>query len=325
MFNDIWTSSAFGLVAMAKAINVMPRQAQDIADHVKFVEEAVRTNTFALDITTTGQIKLVPSSDLGGHGDLMEDFEHSDAVQFQIPYFVRRATLHNHEVMDARLPGANTLRILETERDKRYQRLRRMFDETKAHQRWTSLFGPVLDCNGKVLCNPAKQFGLQRQKMKLKLSDQGNEIDDQLVDAKEKIERILGFTPSGYKLITTQAGNQKLRKNKIYKEQATNPLHNYLSRQDNRSGIRFATDVEVIYFQSPHIDETKNVLVPIVDDLFRTVNGPSLSSQYWGNILPYYVTSKPIGHDEGIEFKGSMRTISYCTRPDAVFEVDIVD
>lgn len=69
MFNDIWASTAFGLVAMAKSINLMPREAQDIADHIKFVEEAVRTNTFALDITTTGQIKLVPSSDLGAPGD----------------------------------------------------------------------------------------------------------------------------------------------------------------------------------------------------------------------------------------------------------------
>ncbi|SMC57497.1 Phage major capsid protein E [Fulvimarina manganoxydans] len=322
-YDPIWDHDAFTNVQMTAAMNLLPRQGQDIADHVPFTETPVYTEDFALDRTTIGEIDLIPSSDPGSPGDLMKDYERSTAHKFSMPYFTRRTTIRPSEVIGARIPGSNATRVFETERQKKQTYLRREFDATKAHQRWHALFGKIYDCNGRLLLDVLSHFQMQRLKKTITLGSSVEAIDDQVIDCMDKIERILGFTPEWYKLIVTEKGMKELRRDKVYKEIRTlNKQSTWVDRQDGRKGTIIAEKVEVVYFQSPHIDETKNLLVPMIPDLGRTINGPSASMDFEGEVLPFYSQSQPLAWNEGLEIKGSMRTISYTTRPDAAIEID---
>jgi hypothetical protein len=61
-----------------------------------------------------------------------------------------------------------------------------------------------------------------------------------------------------------------------------------------------------------------------VRGLFITRNAPANTSAAVGTLgRPYYVTSEPMDHDQGIELKGQANPLSICTRPAAVIDVTI--
>lgn len=325
--NDLWNNSAFDLIQMTNAINLFPKPNDDIATVLPFVETPVYTNDFALDVTKRHEISLVPVSDLGSPGDIMPDDETAFAKKFTIPTYVRRTSIRNSEVMGARLPGANTTRVLETERNKKLMRLYTNFMETKAVQRWSALFGIVTAVNLKgemvTLLNTCEELGLKRTKFRLKLSG-GETLNEQLIQAKVRIEKLLGFKPRGYKLIVTEEPHSKLRVHDEFRTlQTAQQAVRYAIVDGRERPVVFADNVEVHYFTSSRVGEAA-ILVPIFDDWARTYNGPATADEFQGIVLPFYAQKRLLSWNEGLEVRGMMRTISFTTRPDSIFEIEIV-
>ena len=325
--NDLWNNSAFDLIQMTNAINLFPRLNDDIADVLPFVETPVYTNDFALDVTKRHEISLVPVSDLGAPGDIMPDDETAFAKKFTIPTYVRRTSIRNSEVLGARQPGANVTRVLETERNKKLSRLYAIFQETKAMQRWSALFGVVKAVNMKgelvTLLDTCTELGMKRTKFRLKLSG-GETINEQLIQAKVREEKLLGFKARKYILLMTEDYHKQLRVTEEFRTLQTAQQAVRLAIVDGRERpVVFADNVEVHYFTSSRVSEAC-LLIPVFDDWARTYNGPATADEFQGIVLPFYAQKRLLSWNEGLEIRGMMRTISFTTRPDSIFDVEIV-
>ncbi|MCC4298434.1 major capsid protein [Aurantimonas coralicida] len=327
MFDDIWDGTAFTLVQMVQSINRAPYVPSVLDQVIPWEEIDCPTPDFALDITDTGEIDIVPSAPRGSPGDIMDD-DKAETAKFPIPGYARQASVYNHEVLGARLPGGAGLRTVQSERDRKTAKLRAQFGLTLEHQRSKALTGVITDKNGKVLVNTLDLLGVSQPKVEITLGDSAEDLSDQLVDLKEMTEDALGaYTPERYVWLHGRNVNQKVRKDEGYKKLVTPPTDYRLTTGDNRglNGAKLIQDNVWVtsYARAGFFDPDKSYLIPIFQGCAKTVFGPSSSEQYLGQVLPFYLDKKKMDFDEGLLIRGTMYAMNYFTRPECITEVTI--
>lgn len=324
MFEDIWSGTAFTMIEMVQSINRAQYVPSTLDTAINWEPVECGTPDFALDIIDGGEIDIVPSAPRGAPGDIMDD-DKAESQKFPIPGYARQASIYNHEILGARLPGTAGLRTVQSERDRKTAKLRSQFGLTLEHQRSKSLSGIIEDKNGKVLVDTLKLLGVQQPKVQLDLGNSAKDLDDQLTDAREMIEDKLGsITPERYIWLQGRAVNQKVRANKAYKEMVSNPTNYLINRGDNRTGKLISENISIeSYGRANFFDPTKSYLIPVFPGSAKTVWGPSSSEQYLGQILPFYLDKKILDYGEGLMIRGTMYALSYFTRPEAILEVTI--
>ena len=327
MFEDIWNGTAFSLVQMVNSINRAAYVPSVLDSAIPWEAIECPTPDFALDITDTGEVDIVPSVPRGAPGDLMDD-DKAESLKFPIPGYARQAAIYNHEVLGARLPGSAGLRTVESERDRKTAKLRQQFGLTLEHQRASALSGIITDKNGKTLVNTLDLLGVAQPKVEITLNDAAQDLSDQLVDLKEMTEDSLGaYTPDRYIWLHGRNVNQKVRKDAGYKKLVTPPTDYRLSTGDKRglNGAKLIQDNVWVtsYARAGFFNPDKSYLIPIFQGCAKTVWGPSSSEQYLGTVLPFYLDKKLIDYGEGLLIRGTMYAINYFTRPECITEVTI--
>ncbi|MEO9787721.1 MAG: major capsid protein [Aurantimonas coralicida] len=326
MFEDIWNGTAFTMIEMVNSINRAQYVPSTLDTAINWEAVECGTPDFALDIIDGGEIDIVPSAPRGAPGDIMDD-DKAETQKFPIPGYARQASIYNHEILGARLPGTAGLRTVQSERDRKTAKLRSQFGVTLEHQRSKALSGIITDKNGKVLVNTLQLLGVTQPTVEIKLGNSAKDLDDQLTDAREMIEDKLGsITPSSYLWLQGRTVNQMVRKNKVYKEMVSNPTNFLLNRGDNRTGKTISGNIDVeSYGRADFFNPAKSYLIPIFPGSAKTVWGPSSSEQYLGQILPFYLDKKVLDYGEGMMIRGTMYALSYFTRPEAILEVTVTD
>lgn len=322
MFGNIFTGQSFGGVEMTNAIIAMPLKNRQLANLIPWKVSTSLTPLVAID-QEAGLVRVLPSTPRNGVAPLRKTNKRRTA-SIEIPGFSERDTILNSSLMGVRETGSNAVKTIEGERNKSLDSMDGDIEETHERQRGASLTGNIDDVDGTVLANVYDILGEEQTTVDLNLTLATKDIDDQLIEIKQLSEAKLGgIKPERYLLLQGKNDSNKTLKLKAVKEQANNPTNVLLQRTDNRSGVRIVNDVDIVGYSGSYIDPDKSYFIPIFEDCARTIYGPSEVEEYWGNVLPRYVTRELLKHGKGVEIEVWSYFIDFFTRPGSVFEVNV--
>lgn len=336
MFGNIFTSDAFGAVAITNSLNLMETPSTEMDRWFDFGVDYSLLPTMAVDheqsrlyvLESVADDAPLPAAKKGTRG----------TYDITIPRFGERETLINRSMIGVRQTGSNELKIVEAERDKKLAQIKGRAAHTLGFIKAKVLDGKIYDAAGKLLVDFfAKQDVGGQIVIDIDLTVAGLDMNEELVLVKEVCEYVMretDFPVSGYKLVCGRRANQFIRGNDSVKEAHKDVTNVAFLRQDNRDGIMLADNVNVVNFTRTHrgvgfIDEGTDpnygvaYLVPEAPGFFQLAFGPSGIEDFLGNPQEFYGLSKLRDERDGVTLFGETYQIAWAMMQRAIIKVRI--
>jgi hypothetical protein len=327
MLLDVFKSDAFGFTELVAAINKIPYTPTKLGNKKLFSEEGVSTLSVAIEMQN-GVLTLVPTAPRGAPG-VAKNLERRTIRDFRTVHLPQRVAVMADEVQGLRAFGKQT----EEEVAMNYLRkkmavARRDLDITHEWQRMGALRGIVLDADAStVLYNFLTEFGVSASTANFALSNSATKVLQSIIGFKRTIEdKLGGVANSGFECLCSAEFFDALTGHaaveETYKYQQSNVL-----RADRRDGF----EIGGVWFEEyrgsvggeRYIGANKALLYPTgVPELFKTVYSPA---NYMESVntegVPFYMKSKVMDFDVGVEWQVQSNPLHINTRPDAVIEL----
>jgi hypothetical protein len=331
MMLDVFKGDAFSLHELTKAVNLLSYQPTRLQRLGWFTEEPL-TQTTALIELQGDKLALVPTQPRGAPG-VVKGLERRVVRSFQTVHLPQTFSLMADEVMGLRAFGSKT--ETETAMDRLMRKAavaRRDLDLTIEHQRIGAVKGIVMDADGTTpLLNLFTEFGVTQEVYDMQLDVDATKVHQKHIGLKRLVEDKLGGTvSSGIRILASQeymdalTGHPAVRDAwRLYQESAK-------LREDYRAGFEVSPGVIVEEYRGQvgstrFIPANKAYAVPEgVPDLFVTHYAPA---NYVETVntdgLPFYMKTKMLDYDKGIEGEIQSNPLHICTRPNAIIELTI--
>lgn len=322
VFDEPFTS-----VELTNAINRRPHTPDGLG--ALFDWQVTRSLTTGVRINmSNGQVVVAPYVPRDGVPPVIHGPKRS-ALTVEIPGIAGRASAYNREALNATagLSGEQRLLALETLRDEKMGEIDRAIDEGEKRQVADAIRGQLTSPDdNRVVCDLLALQGLEQIEADVDLTDSKITLNEQIEAIKEISEQAIGSAAeiTGFKWILGKNDSIAIRGSQEYKEILTNPLANYLAKADGRKSVPINDNVEVVHNRYGYMGVDESYLVPVYAGHAQIVYGPHESDDFWGNVLPRYVTSQPMPHRKGIEMEGWAFVLRYFQHPEAIIKTKIL-
>ena len=326
MMLDVFKSDAFSFTKLVSAINLIPYQPTRLGSLGLFAAEGVSTLSVAIEMQNN-VLTLVPTAARGVAGPA-KTVEKRTVRDFRTVHLPQRVVVMADEVQGLRAFGSETEDVAAMQHlTKKMAVARRDLDITHEWQRMGALKGQVLDADLSVIYNWFTEFGVSQSTLNVALSVTTTKVLQVIVGLKRTMEdKLGGVMMSGIRVLCSPEFFDALTGHpaviEAYKYQQSNFL-----RTDNRDGFEFGGVIWEEYRGTiggtRFIGANKALAIPLgVADMFKSIYSPAPYMETVNTIgLPFYMKSKSLDYDVGVEWQVQSNPLHICTRPDSVGEL----
>lgn len=329
MMLDVFNGDAFHYTKLVLALNKIPYQPTMLGKMGLFRDEGVPTLTVAIEMQGA-TLTLVPTAARGTRGPA-KNLDRRNIRDVRTTHLPQTVAVMADEVMGLRSFGSEqdtetAMNLL----NKKMAVARRDLDLTHEWQRMGAIKGQVLDADlTTVLYDFYTLFGITKATFNFNLDIDTTDVLAKCVALKRQIEDALGgLTYSGLDVLCSPeffdalTGYPEVKE--TYKYQASAEL-----RRDKRDGFEFGGIFWVEYRGkigvTPFVKAGRAIPIPRgVPDLFVSYYSPAPYMEAVGQDgLPFYMKSRKMDYDVGIEWDVQSNPLHICTRPEAIIECGV--
>lgn len=321
--HPVFQRKPFTRTALTNSVNRTVRRRKVFETLVNWETSECPLDKAQINVGNDNTVEVVATTPRGGTPPVI-DGDKREAMEITIPGFAGRSTVLNIEALGviAGLDGDAVDLSLQTLIAGRNQKIINVIENSVEHSRAGVFRNKIVDKDGRTILDYKKQFGLEQGAVQFDLSNGAKKLATQFEMAKNATREQVGDdVVDSFMLLVGADYYAALSNHDEYRAAMTNPLNYRLSQADGRDGLTFNTNVEIVPIFSSNWGKQEAKLVPRIDGAFQRIYGPSTASQYWGNVLPYYTTTEPVPHDEGLEMQTWSFVLHYFTHPDAISDV----
>lgn len=320
------STSAYNIVNMTQAINVLPNTPTLLAD-LNLFTPSYQATTYVQIERRDGQLSLVENRPRGAVGDPVKDYQGTPKT-FNMLHFVKDDIVRADDVQNLRAFGSITQAqsVAQLVNDK-LAMMKADIDYTREHAMLGALKGKILDSNGTtVLTDIYKEFGLSRTEYNWQLSSDKTDVGiliDQYKIAFAKLKK--GEMTNGLIALCSPNFMEKLISHKSIKEL-------YLRHQDGKIYREGSTDVEFIHkgirfmvyadeFASGlKVGDDEAIILPTgTRNVFREYFAPAdMNATVNTKALAYYASREKLPHDKGWSLHAQSNPLALVLRPELV-------
>lgn len=320
----------FTAIELTNSINRLPHRANSL--DAQFAWEVTRSPTTHVRINMSdGKVEVAPYVPRGGVPPVLHGTKRK-ATLVEIPGIAGRASAMNREALNvaAGLTGEARLQSLELLRDGKNKEIAVALDEGEARQSAEAIKGLITDPQtGEEIVDLYGLQGRDQVEVDLDLTDSKRSLNDQIEEIKEISEDALGgIKPTGFKLIMGDTPSRQIRASQGYKDLLTagtvGHLATIMAAVDGRRDERINDNVTMVHYRKGYFAPTDAFLVPVYDGHAQMVYGPHEADEFWGQVLPRYVTSEPMPHGKGVEMEGWAFVLRYFQHPEAILKLKVI-
>ncbi len=324
---DVFNNSAFSLVEMTKAINVIPSQYGLLNEMGVFKEKGVQTTSISVE-KKNGVLNILSASERGGSGTLNKSGKR-ELISFDIPHFDHYDSVKAADIQGIRKFDSSS--ELENVQDVVLDRLREMkakHEITLEYMRCGALQGKVMDGDGTIIANLFDKFDITQKTQNFAFGTTTTDVPSLLRTVKRKVEKDLNGEVMN-KLICLCSGTwfDSFVSHETVKEayrmyQGASPLREdqrasfvfqgiefieYEGSASNAAGetLRFIPDSEAVFFPAGTMNVFETVFAPA--DYVETVNTIG---------MPYYAKQDVQRFEKGVDIETQSNPLPICKRPD---------
>lgn len=329
---DIFSSDAFSVFEMTKAINSTPFRPTRIQQMGLFEEEGITTTSVGIELNDE-TFTLVPDSPRGGIPDPVA-LDKRKMIQLKVPHLPQVGAVYADSVQNVRAFGAmdNALETAQNAVNRVLAKARRRLDLTIEYHRIGALKGQVLDYDGAtVLYNLYTLFGVSQQTQDMVLDTTTTNPMAKAAEIIGKIEDALGgITYDHIHAFCSPSFFTKLISHVLVKETflGWQRAQRYLEDDFRFGGFPMGGIIWEVYRGKvgavDFIPTAKAYAFPVgVPDMFITNYAPADYVETVNTVgLPYYSKQEPKRMGKGIDIEAQSNPLNINTRPRAVIEVD---
>lgn len=325
---DIFKSSAFDLVQVTRAINVIPNTYGIIQESGIFTGEGVTTRSVVVEFDNY-TVKLLASKPVGAPGDTNKTGKRL-VKSFQIPHFPFDDTIAAEDIQGKRQFGSdNQMLDAMYVLNKKLVTMKKSHDQTLEWMRLGALKGIVKDGSGATILDLYTDFGIAQTAVAFALPTAGTEVLLKCLAVKRAIEVALtgeimtgirGYvSPTFYDALTTHPNVKAAFAN-------WNAMQN--NSTDYRKGFIFG-GIEFIEYNGSVPDPTGSLVKMIADDeAYFVPMGTSLFPTYFapGDFmetvntagLALYAKQEPMAFNRGLKIHTQSNPLPLCLKPACV-------
>lgn len=327
MMLNIFGSDAFSFTKLVAAINLIPHVPTRLGQMGLFSSEGVDTLTVAIEMENN-VLTLVPTAARGAPGTV-KGVERRNLRDFRTVHLPQRVAIMADEVSGLRAFGSETEEELAMGRlNKKMVVARRDLDITHEYQRMGALRGIVLDADGSPIYNFGTEFGVTPGAANIALSNTATKVLQEVISLKGTVEDVLGGVAyTGMHALCSKEFFAALTSHPAVTETYRYQMSNVLREDRRYTGFEFGGVFWEEYRGSVggtrFIGANKALLIPLgVPDLFKTFYSPAPYMETVNTIgLPFYMKSKNMDYDTGVEWQVQSNPLHINTRPNAVLEL----
>jgi hypothetical protein len=329
MLLNVFQDDAFSFTELVKGINKIPYTPTKIGAMGLFDEQGIYTLSVAIEMKD-GVLTLVPTAPRGSGGPAKNDQKRT-LRDFRPVHLPQRVAVTADEVLGIRVFGSQT----ETEAaqallDRKMAIARRDLDLTHEWQRMGAIKGQVLDADGStVLYDYFTEFGVSQQTLDFALDVDATKVRSKCTTLERMVEDTLGGVQmSGITVLCSKEFFDALVDHPAvvdtFKYTDGAPLRNNQRMSFEFGGCMF-TEYRGSVGGTRFIAANKAYAIPMgVPDLFCSFFAPADYMDTVGTMgLPFYMKSKMMDFDRGVEWEVQSNPLHICTRPDAIIELSI--
>lgn len=318
---DIFSSDAFGVISMTRALELMPAVPSRIGQMGLFADEGVPTNT--VEVEEINQTLHLLATRARGVPGVPAQHDKRTVRSIAIPHIPHTDTVLAAEVQGVRAMGsASRLQTISDLVNRRLKKMRLLHELTLEYHRAGALQGLVKDADGSTLYNLHTLFGVSRPSVDFALGTAGTEIINKCDDVIHAIETALGQAP--YTGIHALCGRTWFNALKVHAKVTAAYARwqdgAYL-RSTQRKGFPFGEITFEPYYRKVGakyvIPDNEAVFFPLgVPDLFVTHFGPADYIETVNTVgRPLYAKQERLDLDKGILIETQSNPLCLCHRP----------
>lgn len=242
---DIFEDDAFSVVALTKAINLIPNMYGRIGNMGLFRSEGVDTDSVGVE-RENGVLNIIPMGVRGGPAAKNRTGKRS-LIRVGIPHVPLEDTVTAASLRGVRGESdEGTMATVQSRINKRLMEMKRKHDITREWYRAGALRGTIMDSDGSVAINIFALMGVTQKVVDFALGTDATDINAKITEVKDHIEdNLLGDTMTGVGALCSRAWFNKFVKHKAVKEAyahqvGVNPNRDDLSDGFDFKGINFS-------------------------------------------------------------------------------------
>lgn len=320
-------NSKFGVLALSAAINKISPVPSQIRDLGIFKPKYLSTTHVDIEYQETTQ-QLIQSrkrGEVAGGVDSPERKMHT----FKITHLPVYDTIVADEVQNIRAFGTTQLQAVENKVIEKLATQKASLEMTREHHMLGALGGKILDANNKVILDIYDAFGLKRETISWKFSDEkqsiGAEIDKSLTAMRKKLK---GAAVTRWVAFCGDTFLEKLKYHKSLKDIYSRYQEGAAYRNGNAginpitfefNGIQFIQYNNDFSGSEAAIHSEQAFLLPVGTNLYSEFFAPAdFNETVNTTALPYYAKRKPLDFDKGYQLHSQTNPLPMLHRPDLV-------
>lgn len=193
---DVFRNSAFNMMAMTEAINVVPNKYNRLRQLGIFTEEPLTVRTVAVE-SKNGVLNLIQSKPVGAPA-AQNTIGDRSIRDFRIPHFPLEDAILAQDVSGVRAFGTESdLMAVQDLVNEKLMTMADKHEQTREYLEWGALAGIVKDADGSTLVNYFTEFGVTQKVINFPLSTTADPMA-KIHELKDYLEATLeGETMSG--------------------------------------------------------------------------------------------------------------------------------
>lgn len=323
---DIFEGDAFSVVALTKAINLVPNMYGRIGDMNLFRAEGVDTTSVGIE-KENGVLNIIPMGVRGGPSAQNTRGKRS-LIRVGIPHVSLEDTITAESLAGVRgMSDEGRFATVQARVNKVLMEMKRKHDITREWYRAGALRGKIMDSDGSTVVNIFSLMGVVEKEVDFKLGTDTTNIHSKITEVKDHIEdNLLGDTMTGIGALCSRTWFDKFIQHKAVKEAyahqvGVNPNRDDLSDGFDFKGInfrvyrgnapdekgnsrKFIADGDVRFFPLGTTDTFVEYNAP--GDMIDTVNLPG---------LPFYSALEVRRFKKGVDLYTETNPLFFVRRP----------
>ncbi len=324
----------FTVATLTKAINTLPVPSTILGDSGLFKTEYTK-NLYVVVESINGRLVLVENTNRRDEPKSIDGKKRTRRV-FEIPHLPKKDVLHPDDLQIATFGESTEIEEQSKVINNKLQYLKNDIEATKEYHRVGAISGLILDADGtSVIYDLYKEFGVKQISMSLDLDNPNADVRGNIIKMKRASQKKLGGAiVKGWKCYCSSELFDKLTAHpNVQKAYANYAEASDKIGGDNREGFEFGGvtwieyEVEIMTITGKivrYIKEGVGRLVPVVEDLFKTVYAPANYNETVGTLgKEIYAKAEPRDMGKGWNVESQSNPLMLCTQPDALIEVTI--
>lgn len=324
----------FTVATLTKAINTLPVPSTILGDSGLFKTEYTK-NLYVVVESINGRLVLVENTNRRDEPKAIDGKKRTRRV-FEIPHLPKKDVLHPDDLQIATFGESTEIEEQSKVINNKLQYLKNDIEATKEYHRVGAISGLILDADGtSVIYDLYKEFGVKQISMSLDLDNPDADVRGNIIKMKRASQKKLGGAiVKGWKCYCSSELFDKLTAHpNVQKAYANYAEASDKIGGDKREGFEFGGvtwieyEVEIMTTTGKivrYIKEGVGRLVPVVEDLFKTIYAPANYNETVGTLgKEIYAKAEPRDMGKGWNVESQSNPLMLCTQPDALIEVTI--